>query len=190
VRKADNLTTFICRLYKNSGSLNLLEPCGPVQACIGTALRATVDLTIPVCNTVRYLTRVTPVSPYSPLIAVRTNPIPAQLTPYFPRPLAVIARKLDKMASLLRRWHGKWQTLFRRTARCVFQAAECFPSASLLQTFVQKISSSKGTEGRGRRSKQLLMTLMNLNDNTGSWKRKHWTSFYADFALEEALDLS
>jgi hypothetical protein len=34
VRRADNLTTFMCR----SGSLDLLEPCGPVQACNGTAL--------------------------------------------------------------------------------------------------------------------------------------------------------
>jgi len=37
VRKADNLTTFMCRLLK-SGSLDLLEPSGPVQACNGIAL--------------------------------------------------------------------------------------------------------------------------------------------------------
>ena len=35
VRRADNLTTFMCRL---SGSRNLLEPSGPVQACNGIAL--------------------------------------------------------------------------------------------------------------------------------------------------------
>jgi hypothetical protein len=38
VRKADNLTTFMCRFSRNSGSLNLQEPSGPVQACNGTAL--------------------------------------------------------------------------------------------------------------------------------------------------------
>jgi hypothetical protein len=38
VRRADNLTTFICRLFRNSGSLNLLEPSRPVQACNGIAL--------------------------------------------------------------------------------------------------------------------------------------------------------
>jgi hypothetical protein len=37
VRKADNLQTS-CADVKKSGSLNLLEPCGPVQACNGTAL--------------------------------------------------------------------------------------------------------------------------------------------------------
>jgi hypothetical protein len=38
VFKDDNLTTFMCRLSRNSGSLNLLEPSGPVQACNGVAL--------------------------------------------------------------------------------------------------------------------------------------------------------
>ena len=38
MRKTDNLTTFMCRLSGNSGSLNLLEPSGPVQACNGIAL--------------------------------------------------------------------------------------------------------------------------------------------------------
>ena len=31
VRKADNLTTFMCRLIRNSGNLNLLETPGLVQ---------------------------------------------------------------------------------------------------------------------------------------------------------------
>jgi hypothetical protein len=35
VRKADNLHV---PMSKKSGGLNLLEPCGPVQACNGTAL--------------------------------------------------------------------------------------------------------------------------------------------------------
>jgi hypothetical protein len=38
VRKADNLPPS-CADVKKSGDLNLLEPCGPVQACNGTALR-------------------------------------------------------------------------------------------------------------------------------------------------------
>jgi len=38
VRRADNLTTFMCRSSLKSGSLNLLELSGPVQACNGTAL--------------------------------------------------------------------------------------------------------------------------------------------------------
>jgi len=37
VRRAD-LTTFICRLSWNPGSLNLLETSGPFQACIGIVL--------------------------------------------------------------------------------------------------------------------------------------------------------
>jgi hypothetical protein len=32
VRRADNLTTFICRLSRNSGKVNLVEPSGPVKA--------------------------------------------------------------------------------------------------------------------------------------------------------------
>jgi hypothetical protein len=36
VRKADNLPPS-CADVKKSGCLNLLEPCGPVQACNGTA---------------------------------------------------------------------------------------------------------------------------------------------------------
>jgi hypothetical protein len=37
VRKADNVPPS-CADVKKSGSLNLLEPCGPIQACNGTAL--------------------------------------------------------------------------------------------------------------------------------------------------------
>jgi hypothetical protein len=36
MRKADNLPPS-CVDVKKSGGLNLLEPCGPVQACNGTA---------------------------------------------------------------------------------------------------------------------------------------------------------
>jgi hypothetical protein len=42
VRRADILTTFMCRLSRNSGSLNLLEPKGPVQACNGIALHSVI----------------------------------------------------------------------------------------------------------------------------------------------------
>jgi hypothetical protein len=38
VPRADKLATFIYRLSKNFGSLKLLEPSGPVQACTGIAL--------------------------------------------------------------------------------------------------------------------------------------------------------
>ena len=38
VRSADNLNTFMCRLSWNLGSLNLLEPLQPGQACTGNAL--------------------------------------------------------------------------------------------------------------------------------------------------------
>jgi hypothetical protein len=39
VRKADNLTTILCRCQeKKSGNLNFLETSGPPQACNGTAL--------------------------------------------------------------------------------------------------------------------------------------------------------
>ena len=39
MRRVDNLNIFLCRLSSKSGSLNLLEPSGPVQACNGIALR-------------------------------------------------------------------------------------------------------------------------------------------------------
>ena len=38
VRRADNLTPFMCRLSFQAGSLNLLEPSGPLLACNGIAL--------------------------------------------------------------------------------------------------------------------------------------------------------
>jgi hypothetical protein len=38
VRRADNLTTFMCRLSRNSGASNSWNPQGPVQACSGKAL--------------------------------------------------------------------------------------------------------------------------------------------------------
>jgi len=34
VREADNLTTFMCRMSWKSGSLNLLEPSGPVTGLL------------------------------------------------------------------------------------------------------------------------------------------------------------
>jgi len=37
VRKADNLPPY-CAVVTKSGNLNLLKPCGPVQACNETAL--------------------------------------------------------------------------------------------------------------------------------------------------------
>jgi hypothetical protein len=36
VREADNLLPY-CAIVTESGGFNLLEPCGPVQACNGTA---------------------------------------------------------------------------------------------------------------------------------------------------------
>jgi hypothetical protein len=47
VRKADNLAPS-CAVVMKSGGLNLLEPCGPVQTCNGTAL--------PLCLTLNLLT--------------------------------------------------------------------------------------------------------------------------------------
>jgi hypothetical protein len=45
VRRVDNLTTFMCRLPENSGSLNLVQPTEPVQACIGIDLLYLIALT-------------------------------------------------------------------------------------------------------------------------------------------------
>jgi hypothetical protein len=39
VPRTDNNTTFIRQLTRNSGSLNLLEHSGSVQACIGIAFK-------------------------------------------------------------------------------------------------------------------------------------------------------
>ena len=39
MRKANNLTTFMYRFSRNSGSLNLLGPSGTVQISNGKALR-------------------------------------------------------------------------------------------------------------------------------------------------------
>jgi hypothetical protein len=38
MRRADNLTTLVCQLSRNSGSLNFQEPKEPVQACKAIAL--------------------------------------------------------------------------------------------------------------------------------------------------------
>ena len=38
IHNADNLATFMCQLSGNSGSLNLLQPQRPVQACIRIVL--------------------------------------------------------------------------------------------------------------------------------------------------------
>jgi len=42
VRRADNLTTFQVPIVLKSGSFNLLEPSGPVQASNGIVLRFTM----------------------------------------------------------------------------------------------------------------------------------------------------
>jgi hypothetical protein len=41
VRRDDNLATFMYLFSENPGSLNLLEPSGPVQACPGIVLPIT-----------------------------------------------------------------------------------------------------------------------------------------------------
>jgi len=43
--KAGNITTVLCGLSRNSGSLKLPETSGPVQACIGIAIIFTVAVT-------------------------------------------------------------------------------------------------------------------------------------------------
>ena len=50
MRRADNLAAFMCWLFRNSGSLNLLEPKGPVQAYNGIALPLR-DIALAVDNT-------------------------------------------------------------------------------------------------------------------------------------------
>jgi hypothetical protein len=45
VRKADNLPPS-CADVKKSGARNFLEPCGPVQACNGTALALVSDINV------------------------------------------------------------------------------------------------------------------------------------------------
>ena len=47
VHRADNLTTFMCRLSWNLGASDLLEPSGPLQACNGTAFY--------ICNFLEFL---------------------------------------------------------------------------------------------------------------------------------------
>jgi hypothetical protein len=46
VLRADNLATFMCRLSRNSGSLNVVEPSGPLQNCIGIALPSAVAVVV------------------------------------------------------------------------------------------------------------------------------------------------
>ena len=43
--RADNLATFMCWLIRNSGSLNVMGPKGPVQACNGIAIYLSLFLT-------------------------------------------------------------------------------------------------------------------------------------------------
>jgi hypothetical protein len=38
VRRADNLTTFMCRFCRNSGIFNLLDPCCPAQGQLCTVI--------------------------------------------------------------------------------------------------------------------------------------------------------
>ena len=45
MRKADNLPPS-CAVVTKSGSLNFLEPSGPVQACNGTALPFTAGVAV------------------------------------------------------------------------------------------------------------------------------------------------
>jgi len=43
VLRADNIATFKWRVYRNSGSFNLVEPSGPVEVCVGIALSSWRD---------------------------------------------------------------------------------------------------------------------------------------------------
>jgi hypothetical protein len=47
VRRAENLTTFMCLIVLKSGSLKLLESSGPVQASNGIALPLPLPLPLP-----------------------------------------------------------------------------------------------------------------------------------------------
>jgi hypothetical protein len=38
VLRADNLTTFMCRLFRNYGTFKRIVPYGPIQACNGIAV--------------------------------------------------------------------------------------------------------------------------------------------------------
>jgi hypothetical protein len=67
-----DLTTFMCRLSGNRGSLNLVQPYGPVQACNGIAL--------PFVNIVSYPSihgNTAPSGPWRPSKV-------ASILPYFP----------------------------------------------------------------------------------------------------------
>jgi len=46
VRKADSLATFMYRLSRNPGSLNLLQPSGPIQTSIVFALHLPLPVSI------------------------------------------------------------------------------------------------------------------------------------------------
>jgi hypothetical protein len=43
VRGADNFVSLTCRFSRNSGSLKLLEPKGPVLACVGIGIGSVID---------------------------------------------------------------------------------------------------------------------------------------------------
>jgi len=43
VLRADNFVSFTCRLSRNSGTLNLLEPKGTLLACVGIGIGSIID---------------------------------------------------------------------------------------------------------------------------------------------------
>jgi len=43
VLRADNFVSFTCRLSRNSGSLNLLEPKGTLLSCVGIGIGSIID---------------------------------------------------------------------------------------------------------------------------------------------------
>ena len=47
MRRADRIATFLCRLCRNNGKLNLQEPRGHVRACIRIGLAVLVILQLP-----------------------------------------------------------------------------------------------------------------------------------------------